>query len=149
MIALLSIGGSYINSVIVQRLGMFTVVRATYVAQLVMTLAVLGLVTLFALPLGVEFALHILWSIGIFAMMGLTMGNLNALAMERLGHIAGFAASVITAVSTVLSVLIAVPVGLAFNGTQVPLLVGASVFSALALVLVLTLRPNPISFQKS
>ena len=149
VIALLSIGGSYINSVIVQRLGMFTVVRATYVAQLVMTLAVLGLVTLFALPLGVEFALHILWSIGIFAMMGLTMGNLNALAMERLGHIAGFAASVITAVSTVLSVLIAVPVGLAFNGTQVPLLIGASVFSALALVLVLTLRPNPISFQKS
>ena len=149
VIALLSIGGSYINSVIVQRLGMFTVVRATYVAQLVMTLVVLGLVTLFALPLGVEFALHILWSIGIFAMMGLTMGNLNALAMERLGHIAGFAASVITAVSTVLSVLIAVPVGLAFDGTQIPLLIGASVFSALALVLVLTLRPNPISFQKS
>lgn len=142
VIALCSISGSYANSQMVRRLGMFTVVRASYLAQLAMTLGVLGLITLTALPLPVEFALHILWSIGIFATMGLTMGNLNAMAMERLGHIAGFAASVITAVSTVLSVLIAVPVGLAFNGTQIPLMIGASVFSALALMLVLTLNPK-------
>jgi len=142
VIALCSISGSFINTRIVRRLGMQRVVRATYVAQLGMTLVVLGLVTLVPLPLPVEFALHILWSIGIFAMMGLTMGNLNAMAMEKLGHIAGFAASVITAASTVLSVVLAVPVGLAFDGTQIPLLIGASVFSALALTLVLTVRPQ-------
>ena len=96
--------GSYINTLTVRRLGMFRVVRATYVVQLGLTLVVLALVTLAPLPREVEFALHILWSIGIFAMMGLTMGNLNAMAMEKLGHIAGFAASVITAASTVLSV---------------------------------------------
>jgi DHA1 family bicyclomycin/chloramphenicol resistance-like MFS transporter len=142
VIALVSISGSYVNTLTVRRLGMFRVVRATYIGQLGMTLAVLALITLLPLPLPVEFALHILWSIGIFATMGLTMGNLNAMAMEKLGHIAGFAASVITAASTVLSVLIAVPVGLAFNGTQVPLMVGASVFCVIALLLVLTLTPK-------
>ncbi len=142
VIALVSISGSYVNTLTVRRLGMFRVVRATYIGQLGMTLAVLALITLLPLPRSVEFALHILWSIGIFATMGLTMGNLNAMAMEKLGHIAGFAASVITAASTVLSVLIAVPVGLAFNGTQVPLMVGASVFCVIALLLVLTLTPK-------
>ena len=145
VIALCSISGSFANSQMVRRLGMFTVIRATYAAQLVMTLVVLGLISLLPLPLSFEFGLHILWSIGIFAMMGLTMGNLNAMAMEKLGHIAGFAASVITAASTVLSVLIAVPVGLAFNGTQVPLMIGASLFSALALLLILTLRPRGVT----
>jgi DHA1 family bicyclomycin/chloramphenicol resistance-like MFS transporter len=145
VIALCSISGSFANSQMVRRLGMFPVVRATYAAQLVMTLAVLGLITLVPLTLSFEFGLHILWSIGIFAMMGLTMGNLNAMAMEKLGHIAGFAASVINAASTVLSVLIAVPVGLAFNGTQVPLMIGASLFSALALLLILTLQPKRVT----
>ena len=68
--------------------------------------------------------------------MGLSMGNLNALAMEDLGHIAGFAASAIAALSTMGAVLIAVPVGLAFNGTQIPLMIGVAVFSVLSLVLI-------------
>ena len=38
---------------------------------------------------------------------GLTLGNLNALAMEPVGHIAGIAASVIGALSTVLAACLA------------------------------------------
>ncbi|MBA4326295.1 MAG: multidrug MFS transporter, partial [Rhodobacter sp.] len=86
------------------------------------------------------FPAHVLWSITVFAMMGLTQGNLAALAMEDLGHIAGFAASMMTALSTVMAALLAVPVGLAFDGTQIPLMVAVSVFSALALALVSTVR---------
>ena len=73
-------------------------------------------------------------------MMALTMGNLNALAMEELGHIAGFAASILTAASTVISVVVAIPVGQAFDGTQVPLMAGVLVFSGLAWALALGLR---------
>ena len=62
-------------------------------------------------------------------MTGLTMGNLNALAMEPVGHIAGMAASLIGAISTVGSVVLAVPLGLAFDGTPVPLMVGVTVLS--------------------
>jgi MFS transporter, DHA1 family, multidrug resistance protein len=66
-------------------------------------------------------------------MMGLTMGNLNALAMEPVGHIAGLAASVISSAATVGSVILAIPVGLAFNGTSTPLLIGVTVLTGLNL----------------
>lgn len=55
---------------------------------------------------------------------GLTIGNLNALAMEPVGHLAGIAASIIAALSTVGAVMIAVPIGLAFNGTPLPMAIG-------------------------
>ena len=66
------------------------------------------------------------------------------MAMEDLGHIAGFAASMITATSTVMASLLAVPVGLAFNGTQIPLMVGVAVFSGLALGLILTVTKRHV-----
>ena len=135
VIALCSILGSFVNSRMVVRIGMRGMVIWTYGGQLALTAVVLGLTVLGLMPEALAFPAHILWSIGIFAMMGLTMGNLNAMAMEDLGHIAGFAASVITATSTVLSVLIAVPVGLAFNGTAVPLMTGVALFAALAVAL--------------
>ena len=135
VIALCSILGSFVNSRMVVRIGMRGMVIWTYGGQLALTAVVLGLTVLGLMPEALAFPAHILWSIGIFAMMGLTMGNLNAMAMEDLGHIAGFAASVITATSTVLSVLIAVPIGLAFNGTAVPLMTGVALFAALAVAL--------------
>ena len=63
-------------------------------------------------------------------MTGLTIGNLNALGLEPVGHIAGMAASVMGAIATVASVVLAVPVGLAFNGTPYPLMAGVAIFAA-------------------
>ena len=57
-------------------------------------------------------------------MAGLVLGNLNAIALEPMGHIAGMAASVSGAVATVLAVMIAAPLGLAFDGTPLPLALG-------------------------
>jgi len=100
------------------------------------TVALLALIWSGVMPEPLAFPAHVLWSIVMFAMMGLSLGNLNALAMEPVGHIAGLAASVIASISTVLSVLIAIPVGLAFDGTVVPLMAGVAVFITLALVIV-------------
>ena len=135
VIAVASMSGSILNARVVMTLGMRRVVTATYGAQLATTLELLGLTASGALPDALVFPAHILWWIGLFAMMSLTMGNLNALAMEPVGHIAGLAASVISALATVLSVLIAIPVGLAFDGTSLPLLAGAAVLIGLALAL--------------
>lgn len=135
-IALCAISGSLLNSRIVMRLGMRRVVTASYSAVVVLTLLILGLALTSLMPGSLVFAAHVLWSISVFAMMGLTQGNLTALAMEDLGHIAGFAASFITAIATVLAALLAAPIGLAFDGTQLPLMIGVSVFTALALTLV-------------
>jgi MFS transporter, DHA1 family, multidrug resistance protein len=135
VIALASMSGSLLNSRIVMRLGMRRVVIGTYTAQVALTLVCLAAAVSNLMPDSVAFAAHILWSIGLFSMMGLTMGNLNALAMEPVGHIAGLAASVIGAIATVGAVILAIPVGLAFNGTVLPLLAGVAVLLALALAL--------------
>ncbi len=144
VIALCAMSGSFINSRVVVRLGMRRVLVATYVAQVALTFVVLVSIASGALPIWLAFILFMIWAIGLFAMMGLTMGNLSALAMEDLGHIAGFAASVITAISTVAAAAIAIPVGQAFNGTPIPLLSAVMAFSILALILMVQVKKRPI-----
>jgi DHA1 family bicyclomycin/chloramphenicol resistance-like MFS transporter len=139
-IALCAASGSLLNSRVVMRLGMRRVIVATYAAQVAFTLLILALDWTGLMPAALVFPAHILWSISVFAMMGLTQGNLSALAMEDLGHIAGFAASMMTALSTVMASLLAVPVGLAFDGTQIPLMVAVALFSSLALALIGLMR---------
>ncbi len=135
LIAVLSAGGSFLNARAVMAVGMRRIVAGAYAGVGGLTLGVLALVAAGVLPLGAEFALFLLWAVALFGMMGLTMGNLNALAMEPLGHIAGLAASVISSVATVVSVLLAVPVGLMLDGTPVPLLSGVALFIAASLAL--------------
>ena len=134
-IALGSASGSIINSRVVMRIGMRPVITMAYASVLALTLVLLALITTGTMPEVLAFPLHIIWSIGLFSMMSMTMGNLNALAMEPVGHIAGLAASVMTSVATVASVVLAVPVGLMFDGTALPLMAGVAVFVAGALAL--------------
>lgn len=124
LIAVLSGTASFANSRLVGRLGMRYLIRVTLGAQIGISVV---MVVMFGLGLWsdwLEFPAYIAWSVTVFGIMGLTIGNLNALAMEPLGHIAGMAASIIGATSTVLSVIIAAPVGLAFDGTPVPMAIG-------------------------
>lgn len=134
-IAVASMSGSLINARLVMTLGMRRMIWVTYAFMFAQTLLVLALVASGALPEMLAFPLHLIWSVGLFAMMGLTIGNLNALAMEPVGQIAGLAASVISAVATVGSVVLAVPVGLMFDGTQLPLLIGVAVYAGICLIL--------------
>jgi DHA1 family bicyclomycin/chloramphenicol resistance-like MFS transporter len=78
---------------------------------------------------GLGFALFILWIFGLFFQAGMTLGNLTALAMEPLGHIAGTAASVTSAVATLGSILLASLAGQFFDGTPLILIVSTFVLS--------------------
>jgi DHA1 family bicyclomycin/chloramphenicol resistance-like MFS transporter len=145
VIAVASMGGSLLNSRIVMTLGMRRVVQRTYAAVLGLTVIALATLGTGLLEGNFSFAMQLAWCIGLFSMMGLTMGNLNALAMEPVGHIAGLAASVISSIATVGSVILAIPVGLTFNGTSTPLLIGATVLIALTLILSLKTLGEPRS----
>lgn len=134
-IALCAASGSLINSRIVVHVGMRRVISTSYAVQVIFTLVLLLAYETGIMPAGLAFPAYVLWSIGVIAMMGLTQGNLTALAMEDLGHVAGLAASLMTAASTVLSVVLAVPVGLAFDGTQLPLMIGVGLFCGVAVLL--------------
>jgi MFS transporter, DHA1 family, multidrug resistance protein len=96
---------------------------------------------LILLPLSPDasFAVFIIWQCSVFFMAGTTLGNLNAIAMEPMGHIAGMAASVVGGISTVLAAVIASPVGLLFNATLWPLAVGIFIMSCIGFVLMLNM----------
>lgn len=146
LIALIAATGSILNARIVMVLGMRRVAGLAYLAQTALSL-VMVLVSLSA-PWSEPWALAIYvgWTASVFFMIGLTIGNLNALAMVPMGHIAGMAASIIGALSTVLGVSIAVPMGLAFDGTPLPLALGVMACCALSYIVVRILGdPEPVA----
>ena len=130
---------SLVNSQLVMRFGMRIIVMVTLFVFVGLSLAMLG-VRAMNLPPQTEFWVYIVWQGAVFYQMGLTIGNLNALAMEPLGHIAGLAASVIGATSTIFGGVAASIVAQTFGGTALPLYLASLVFSGLALPLVLRMR---------
>jgi DHA1 family bicyclomycin/chloramphenicol resistance-like MFS transporter len=67
---------------------------------------------------------------GTFLFQGTLFGNLTALAMKPLAHIAGMGAAVVGALSTFISALGGIAIGRAYDGTVLPLVAG---FGGLAL----------------
>ena len=118
------------NSLLVMRLGMRRLALFAFGGQAIISLWLVGWIM--AGPTDLPFALFVLWVMSVFGMTGLTFGNLTALALEPLGHVAGIGATVISAVTTICGIAIAAPLGLAFNGTPLPLLIGTTTCSALA-----------------
>lgn len=136
LVAVLAASASIVNAGLVVRLGMRYLITLALSAQVIISGIALIVFSMDLLPAPANFGFWFLWNLSLFFMIGLTLGNLNALAMEPMGHIAGMAASVVSSVATVMAVVIAIPVGQAFNGTPVPLAVGILCCSILGVVLV-------------
>jgi DHA1 family bicyclomycin/chloramphenicol resistance-like MFS transporter len=66
--------------------------------------------------------------------VGILFGNVNALAMAPLGHIAGIGAAVVGSLSTFISLALGTVIGQSYNGTVLPLVGGFALLSATALV---------------
>ncbi len=140
--ALLAGSGSVLNARFVMRLGMRRIVSMAYWMQVVVAGALIVLLALGLTQGGFGFAAIFLWAVSLFFMAGVTFGNLNALAMQSMGHLAGMTASVVSALSTFGAVLIAAPVGLMFNGTAWPV-VGAALICSLIAALLMRRASEP------
>lgn len=135
LMAALAAGASVMNAAIVVRVGMRKVVRmALLVHSSITAMFLLAMIT-GVLPASWLFPVGFLWCTSVFQLAGFALGNINAIAMEPMGHMAGLAASIITSVATIASIVIAAPVGQAFDGTLVPLTSATFVLTALALLL--------------
>jgi len=137
-IALASGTASLLNAKLVVNLGMRFLVTVAIAGK-----AIFAAVMLFFVmtpDLNVQFYAFALWQLTVFFSIGLTIGNLNAMAMEPLGHMAGTAASVMGALSTIFGVILAAPIGLAFDGTPFPLVLSVGVLALLGFVLMLHMR---------
>lgn len=123
-IALVSGSASVLNAILVVRVGMRRMVTWSIGVMIILTTLMFWVSTIdIAQP--VYFGFFVVWQACVFFMTGTTLGNLNAIAMEPMGHIAGMAASVIGSVSTVAAAIIVAPIGLMFDGTLLPLTAGA------------------------
>ena len=129
------------NSAIVARYGMERICKAALAAQSAWAAAFLliALVNGGALPL----PLWLAFSAPMLFALGLTFGNVNAIALEPLGHIAGTASAITASLNTVVNLLVAAAIGNLFSGTVIPVLAGYAVTGAVALLLVAEVRQIP------
>jgi DHA1 family bicyclomycin/chloramphenicol resistance-like MFS transporter len=132
LMALLSGSGTLLNIKFVIRLGMRRIAKWAYIMQTIVSGTIMILMLTNMIPPALQFPAFFFWATSVFFMAGVTFGNLNALALQHMGHIAGMAASIIAAISTLAAVVIAAPVGLLYNGTALPAITATLICSSLA-----------------
>ncbi|MCH8467536.1 MAG: multidrug effflux MFS transporter [Roseinatronobacter sp.] len=137
--ALVAGTASVANAKLVMRIGMRRIATWAFAWQAGISVVFLGLIAL-GLPAPWDFALFFTFMCTAFFSIGLTFGNLNALALQPLGHMAGIGSSVVMSLPTIGSALIAVPISLAYDGTPRPLIIGMILCSFAALSLMLLAR---------
>jgi DHA1 family bicyclomycin/chloramphenicol resistance-like MFS transporter len=131
----LSLGmASLSNSRLVMRLGMRFLVRWSLL--FIFGLSIIGL----AITL-LTSGHPSLWILVVYLMMtffgiGILFGNLNALAMEPLGHMAGIGAAVVGSLSTLISMPLGTFIGRSYNGTVLPLVVSIAILAGISIFVV-------------
>ncbi len=133
-IALLASPASPLNGRLVIRLGMRPLVRRALVAQIACAGVMIAVFSV-GYSMDVEFWVFFAWCVTVFSTLGFTIGNLNALALEPLGHIAGLAASLMGALSTVGGAILGGIIGQLYDGTVLPIalatIIGCAVGAAI------------------
>ena len=122
-----------INGNLVLRFGMHRLTRRALYAVAVLSWLIL-LITLLGgghPPLWQFMAVCVAW----FFCIGVVFGNINAMAMEPLGHVAGSAAAVIGTATTLMAVGLGFLVGKAYDGTLFPLSIGFAVLTTISALL--------------
>lgn len=75
-----------------------------------------------------------IYLLAVFFFIGILFGNLNALAMEPLGSIAGLGAAVVGSLSTLVSVVLGVAISSSYDGTILPLVSGFALLGITCLI---------------
>jgi len=130
-----SIGmASFLNARLVEKYGMRFLVNRSLV--MIILIACLGFLA--ALQSAGQPPLWILigYLMLTFFCIGILFGNLNSLAMEPLGHLAGIGAAVVGSLSTFISMPLGTIIGQNFNGTVFPIIAGMGILIALSLLVV-------------
>ena len=131
IVALAMASASFVNSVLVERLGMRLLSHGMMAAMVATTLVLASL----ALAGSMNLWVFVLGQMLIFFQIGMIGPNVTALAMEPVGHIAGSAAAFMGGLSTLLASVLGVIIGQLFDGSVVPLLAGFFVFSLMGFAL--------------
>lgn len=130
----LAVGAAlFVNGTLVERFGM----------QRMVTTGLAGLALMSALFLPVVWSnagapplwLFMAYMLAAFFAVGILFGNLNALAMEPLGHIAGVGAAIVGTLTSLVGLPIGTLVGRLFDGTVLPLVSGFAIVAPIGLAI--------------
>jgi MFS transporter, DHA1 family, multidrug resistance protein len=124
---------SLMNSRVVEKLGMHYICARSFACIVAASAVFLGV----NLLVEVQLWMFLAYVAVLFLSFGLVFGNLNALAMEPMGHIAGIASAIIGSVSSIMSMVLGAIIGQLYNGTLIPMTLGFLIFGALALLILL------------
>ena len=140
LFAIIGATASILNAKLVIIHGMRSMVLYSLITQVVFS----GLVIIYFVILqqtgNIAFLLYFVWQTMIFFQAGLTLGNLNALALEPMGQIAGFAASVVGGIATVFGSVLSMGVNISFNGTPLPLMVYIFMMALVGLLFTIAIK---------
>ncbi|WP_227711635.1 multidrug effflux MFS transporter [Sneathiella sp. P13V-1] len=140
-------GASFTNSSLVMKLGMMNLIKKALWVFTILSVLFLGYA--FATEGQPSLWLLMAFLLLIFFCVGILFGNINAQAMEPLGHIAGVASAVITSGSTFMSVILGTIVAQSYDGTVLPLVIGFSSFGLLSLMVLYFTNSRHVEVQNA
>ena len=112
---------SLLNGIFVEKYGMLKLVNISLYG---FTFSALIYIFLFGINTNPSVAVLIAFLAIQFLFIGLVFGNLSALAMQPIGHIAGIGAAIYNFISLFLAVIVATLIGMFIENTAVPLFIG-------------------------
>jgi DHA1 family bicyclomycin/chloramphenicol resistance-like MFS transporter len=124
---------SLLNSSMVMRFGMHRL--ANLALRVMMALSWVFLLVVWLHDGHPPLWLFMALCLALFFCIGVLFGNLNSIAMEPLGHVAGTAAAAIGSATTLLAVALGFLIGQAYDGTLVPMAVGFVALNSLSVLL--------------
>jgi DHA1 family bicyclomycin/chloramphenicol resistance-like MFS transporter len=134
----ISVGlATFLNSRLVVKYGMF---RIAYIATITYVIISVLYVLLYWSGNNPNIAILISFFAFQFFAIGFLFGNLRALAMQPLGHIAGIGSAINGFISTVMAVPIANYIGSFVTDSVLPLFIGFSIFGFLSLLIFIRLK---------
>lgn len=131
LLAIVFGAASLVNSRLVQKWGMQHLSDSAVVGIIVSSAVFLVL----HLAIEVQLWMFLSYAAVLFFCFGLVFGNINAMAMEPMGHVAGIAAAIIGATSSIMSMCIGTVIGQMYNGTLIPVTAGFFIFSCISMAI--------------
>ena len=145
LLALILGAASLINSRIVEKYG------AKHIAFRAVFTIIIASALFLCLPTFISITLWVflLYAVVFFFCFGLLFGNINALAMEPMGHVAGIASAVIGSVSSIMSMVIGTLIGQMYDNSVMPIASGFALCSTLSLGIMYWAEKGRIEDEKT
>jgi DHA1 family bicyclomycin/chloramphenicol resistance-like MFS transporter len=134
----ISVGSAtFLNGTLVLKFGMEKLVTIAMVAFFI--ISILYVILFYNSPNPSIYTILTFFGLQFFA-IGFLFGNLRALAMEPVGHIAGIASAITGFISTMMAVPISTLIGKYVTSTALPLFIGFSICGILSILILVYLK---------